>query len=110
MLKGLFIGGAFVVVLLSVGYLECDRFWEGEFYFLLLASALGAVVMASSRDLITIFVALELVTGPTFLMAGWRKGDATIERGGAQVLHHRRDLGLDPAVRHVAASTASPVS
>ena len=75
-LKGLFLGGAFVSLLLSVGYLERDRYWEGEFYFLLLASALGAVVMASSRDLITIFVGLELVTGPTFLMAGWRKGDA----------------------------------
>ena len=75
-LKGLFLGGAFVALLLSVGYLESDRYWEGEYYFLLLASALGAVVMASSRDLITIFVGLELVTGPTFLMAGWRKGDA----------------------------------
>ncbi len=75
-LKGLFLGGAFVSLLLSVGYLESDRYWEGEFYFLMLASALGAVVMASSRDLITIFVGLELVTGPTFLMAGWRKGDA----------------------------------
>ena len=75
-LKGLFLGGAFISLLLSVGYLESDRYWEGEFYFLLLASALGAVVMASSRDLITIFVGLELVTGPTFLMAGWRKGDA----------------------------------
>ncbi len=31
--------------------------------------------MASSRDLVTLFVGLELVTGPTFLMAGWRKGD-----------------------------------
>lgn len=75
-LKGLFLGAAFVSLLLSVGYLETDRYWQGEFYFLLLASTLGAVVMASSRDLITIFVALELVTGPTFLMAGWRKGDA----------------------------------
>ena len=75
-LKGLFLGGAFVSLLLSVGYLESDRYWEGEYYFLLLASALGAVVMASSRDLVTMFVALELVTGPTFLMAGWRKGDA----------------------------------
>ncbi|NNK91502.1 MAG: NADH-quinone oxidoreductase subunit N, partial [Acidimicrobiia bacterium] len=74
-LKGLFIVGAFIALLLSVGYLEADRFWEGEFYFLLLASVLGAVAMASSRDLITIFVSLELVTGPTFLMAGWRKGD-----------------------------------
>jgi NADH-quinone oxidoreductase subunit N len=73
--KGLLIGAAFVVVLISVGYLESGRFWEGEYYFLLLASLLGAVVMASSRGLVTIFVALELVTGPTFLLAGWRKGN-----------------------------------
>ncbi len=75
-LKGLFIGSTFLAILLSVGYIEQDRYWEGEFYFLLLASAFGAVVLASSRDLITLFVALELVTGPTFLLAGWRKGDA----------------------------------
>jgi len=74
-LKGLFLGATFVAVLLSVGYIEEDRYWQGEFYFLLLCSALGAVVLASSRDLVTLFVALELVTAPTFLMAGWRKGD-----------------------------------
>jgi NADH-quinone oxidoreductase subunit N len=75
-LKGLFLASAFISVLLSVGYLESDRYYQGEFYFLLLASVFGAVVMASSRDLITIFVALELVSGPAFLLAGWRKGDA----------------------------------
>jgi len=75
-LKGLFLGSAFIALLLSVGYIESDRFWQGEFYFLMLASVLGAIVMASSRDLVTMFVGLELVTGPTFLMAGWRKGDA----------------------------------
>jgi NADH-quinone oxidoreductase subunit N len=75
-LKGLFLGGAFVSLLLSVGYLESNRYWQGEFYFLMLASVLGAVVLASSRDLVTLFVGLELVTGPTFLMAGWRKGDS----------------------------------
>ena len=75
-LKGVFLGGAFISLLLSVGYLEGDRYWQGEFYFLMLASVLGAVVLASSRDLVSLFVGLELVTGPTFLMAGWRKGDA----------------------------------
>ncbi len=75
-MKGLFLGAAFVALLISVGYLESGRFWEGEYYFLLLASVLGAVVMASSRGMITIFVALELVTGPTFLLAGWRKNNA----------------------------------
>jgi len=74
-LKGLFIFAAFVVLLIAVGYLETDRFYEGEFYFLLVASALGAVVMASSRDFISMIVALELVSGPAFLLAGWRKGD-----------------------------------
>ena len=74
-LKGIFLGAAFLAVLLSVGYLESERFWQGEFYFLMLASVFGAIVMASSRDLISIFVALELATTPTFLMAGWRKGD-----------------------------------
>ena len=74
-LKGLFIGAAFFSLLLSVGYLESGRYYEGEYYFLLLASALGAVVMASSRDFITMIVALELVSGPAFLLAGWRKAD-----------------------------------
>jgi len=74
-LKGLFVTATFVALLLSVGYIEGDRYWQGEFYFLMLSSVFGAVVMASSRDLITMFVGLELVTGPTFLMAGWRKGD-----------------------------------
>jgi NADH-quinone oxidoreductase subunit N len=41
----------------------------------LLASVLGSLVMASSRDQIVLFIGLELVTGPLFLLAGWRKGD-----------------------------------
>jgi NADH-quinone oxidoreductase subunit N len=75
-LKAVFIFAAFLVLLLSVGYLGSDRYYEGEYYFLLIASTLGAVVMASSRDFITMIVALELVTGPAFLLAGWRKGDS----------------------------------
>ena len=74
-LKGLFVGSAFVVLLLSVAYLESDRFYQGEYYFLLLSAVLGAVVMASSRDFITMIVGLELVSGPGFLLAGWRKAD-----------------------------------
>src|SRR5262249_2955738 len=35
----------------------------------------GMVVMASARDLITIFVALELLSIPAYMLAGWRKRD-----------------------------------
>ena len=40
-----------------------------------MASLLGALVMTSARDFIVLFVALELVSGPLFLLSGWRKGD-----------------------------------
>jgi NADH-quinone oxidoreductase subunit N len=74
-LKGLFIVAAYLVLLLSHRYIESERFYQGEYYFLLLASILGSLVMASSRDLIILFIALELTTGPLYLLAGWRKGD-----------------------------------
>jgi len=75
-LKGVFIFAGFVALLLSIGYLESDRYYEGEYYFLLVASVLGGMAMASSRDFVSMIVALELVSGPAFMLAGWRKGDA----------------------------------
>ncbi|MFC2153367.1 NADH-quinone oxidoreductase subunit N, partial [Actinomycetota bacterium] len=74
-LKAVFIFSGFVALLLSIGFLETDRYYEGEYYFLLVASVLGGVVMASARDFITLIVALELVSGPAFMLAGWRKAD-----------------------------------
>ena len=74
-LKAVFIVGGYLVLLMSVSYIESDRYYQGEYYLLLLTSILGSLIMASSRDLITVFVGLELVTGPLFLLAGWRKGD-----------------------------------
>lgn len=74
-LKGLFLVAAYIVFLMSHNYIESDRYYQGEYYFLLLASLLGSLVMASARDLIVLFVGLELTTGPLYLLAGWRKGD-----------------------------------
>jgi len=74
-LKAIFVISAYLVLLLSVSYIERDRFYQGEYYFLILCSLLGSMVMASSRDLIVLFIGLELTTAPLFLLAGWRKGD-----------------------------------
>ena len=74
-LKGLFIVSAYLVLLMSVAYIEGDRYYQGEYYFLILCSLLGSLVMASSRDLIVLFIGLELTTAPLFMLAGWRKGD-----------------------------------
>ena len=74
-LKAIFVLSAYLVLLLSVSYIERDRYYQGEYYFLILCSLLGSMVMASSRDLIVLFIGLELTTAPLFLLAGWRKGD-----------------------------------
>ena len=74
-LKALFLGVGYVVLLMSSNYVEEGDYYEGEFYFLLLCSIFGMVVMSSARDLITIFVALETLSIPAYMLAGWRKRD-----------------------------------
>src|SRR5438874_8658076 len=73
--KGLFLAVGYVVMLVSTNYVEEGDCHLGEFYFLLLSSLLGMVVMGSARDLITIFVALETLSLPAYMLAGWRKRD-----------------------------------
>ena len=68
---------------------------------MLLASILGSLVMSSSRDLITLFVGLELVSGPLFLLAGWRKGDVKSNEASLKFYLIGCAVGGDSAVRHV---------
>src|SRR5690606_25167541 len=74
-LKALFLIAGYVVVLLSTNYIAEGDYAEGEYYFLLLASILGMTIMASARDLVSIFIALELLSIPAYMLAGWRKRD-----------------------------------
>jgi len=64
-----------VVLALSLRYVREGRYYQGEYYFLLVCSFLGMVTMASSRELIMLFISLELVSAPAFLLAGFRKSD-----------------------------------
>jgi NADH-quinone oxidoreductase subunit N len=73
--KGFFLVATYVTILLSSDYIAEGDYYQGEYWFLLLTSVLGMVAMASARDLITIFVALETISVPTFVLAGWRKHD-----------------------------------
>ena len=73
--KAVFLLAGYVVVLLSTNYVAEGDYWENEYYGLLLASVMGMVMMASARDLVSIFVALELLSIPAYLMVAWRKRD-----------------------------------
>ncbi|MBM3671578.1 MAG: NADH-quinone oxidoreductase subunit N [Actinobacteria bacterium] len=80
--KGLFLIVAYLTILVSFHYIGEGDYYRGEFYVLLLTSVLGMTVMASARDLVTIFVALETITIPTFALAAWRKHDTKSNEAG----------------------------
>ena len=66
---------AMVILALSLRYFREGRYYQGEYYVLLLSSFLGMLTMPSSRDLLMLFISLELVSAPGFLLAGFRKTD-----------------------------------
>jgi len=79
----LFLGSALVVLLLSVALFADRRIPTGEYHVLLLSSLAGMLVLAAARDLLTLLVALEVVSLPAFVLVGLRRGDP---RGGEAAL------------------------
>lgn len=74
--QALTIAGALVCVLLSIDTVRDHRLPGGEFFFLLLSAVAGAVTLAASRDLLTLVVALEVVSLPAFGLVALRREDA----------------------------------
>jgi NADH-quinone oxidoreductase subunit N len=64
-----------LVVLISVKYLEIEEAHFGEYYALLLFSAVGMMFMTSGRDLIVLFIALELMALCEYVLTGFLRGD-----------------------------------
>ena len=83
-LKALFLLSGYVVVLLSTNQIEEGGYYQGEYYVLLMSSVLGMVMIASSRDLVTLFVALEFLSIPAYMMAAWKKRDRKSNEAGVK--------------------------
>ncbi|MGA0874459.1 MAG: NADH-quinone oxidoreductase subunit N [Ilumatobacteraceae bacterium] len=83
-MKAVFLLAGYVVVLLSSSHIEQGEYWRGEYWFLLLTSLLGMLMMASSRDLVSIFVALEFLSIPAYMLAAWRKRDPKSNEAGVK--------------------------
>src|SRR5207244_3245213 len=58
----LIIGATFLTIIFSEGYLREKRIPFGEFYPLVLWSAVGAMVMATSSNLLMIFLGVEILS------------------------------------------------
>jgi len=80
-MKALFLIVGYVVLFMSISYIEEGDYYQGEYSVLMLGSIMGMTIMASSRELLLIFVALELLSIPAYLLAGWRKRDVKSNEG-----------------------------
>jgi NADH-quinone oxidoreductase subunit N len=84
--KALFLGSLLLVLLMSNRYINAGTYYQGEFYFLILSSFVGMLLMPSSRDLLMLFLSLEIVSATGFIAAGFRKGDVRSNEGALKFL------------------------
>ncbi|MFI5385513.1 MAG: NADH-quinone oxidoreductase subunit N [Fimbriimonadales bacterium] len=75
----LIIGSTFVAVLFSDGYLREKRIPFGEFYPLVLWSAVGAMVMCSTSNLLMIFLGVEILSIALYVLAGMSRSEEKSE-------------------------------
>lgn len=73
---------AAISILLGIDYMRRTGNNRGEFWSLLLLSTAGVMFMASANDLIVIFIALELLSIPLYIMAAFRMDNAKSEEAG----------------------------
>ncbi|MFZ0734919.1 MAG: NADH-quinone oxidoreductase subunit N [Candidatus Sulfotelmatobacter sp.] len=67
---------AAVVILSSFEYMAVQRIRAGEYYALILFGVVGMALMASAIELVMIFIALEISSISTYILAGFRRNDA----------------------------------
>ncbi|MGA7421499.1 MAG: NADH-quinone oxidoreductase subunit N [Candidatus Sulfotelmatobacter sp.] len=67
---------AALVILSSYEYLAVQRIRAGEYYALILFGALGMALMSSAIELVLIFIALEISSISSYVLAGFRRHEA----------------------------------
>ena len=75
----LLLGGA-VTCLLAAGDKGVGD--KGEFYLIVIIATLGGMMMSSASDLILVFVALETLSIPLYMLASFRRGDQRSAESG----------------------------
>jgi NADH-quinone oxidoreductase subunit N len=77
----IFLIAAALTILLSIGYLDRFAINRGEFYVLVLYTTVGMMLMASARDLILLFLALELMSVGLYVLVGFNRADPRSAEG-----------------------------
>jgi len=81
-IKGIALGIGVLSALFGPSYLRTRRLPLGEFNAILIFGLMGMFALASSSDLITLFVGLELMVLPGYILTGFHKTDRYSNEGG----------------------------
>jgi NADH-quinone oxidoreductase subunit N len=71
----IFLLAAAFAILISIGYLDRWKLNRGEFYVLLLFATVGMMLLGASRDLILLFLAVELMSVSVYVLVGFNRED-----------------------------------
>ncbi|HLB28383.1 MAG TPA: proton-conducting transporter membrane subunit, partial [Dehalococcoidales bacterium] len=77
--KLFFLGIVALVIMLSTDYVSKFERFRGEYYALLLLSALGMMLMAAAQELISIYISLELASISLYALSGFLKDKKSSE-------------------------------
>jgi NADH-quinone oxidoreductase subunit N len=71
----IFLLAASLAILISMGYLDRHDMNRGEFHVLVMFATVGMMLLASARDLILLFLALELMSVAIYVLVGFNRRD-----------------------------------
>jgi len=83
-LEAVLLGTGILVVLLSPPYLSATGLDRGEYYGLVLFAMVGMLGLVSSRELVSLFVALEVMSVAVYALAGFRRGQVESQEAAAK--------------------------
>lgn len=72
-LESLFLASGLAAVALAYDYLKRMNIEHGEYYVLLMFSVSGMMLMAQANDLVIVFLALELLSIPLYILTGFAR-------------------------------------
>lgn len=80
----IFLLAAGLFVLISERYLDQERLRLGEVYVLVMLATVGMMAFAGTRDLMVMFIGLEMMSVPVYVLTGvnrrdWRSGEGALK-------------------------------
>lgn len=80
--KTFIVGATLLIILASIDYVRRFPFFRGEYYFLVLMSALGMMFMTSANDLLSVFITLEFSTFGFYILVAYLREDVASNEAG----------------------------